>query len=63
MGRFFLDQDNSSHWYLVPVADRVEWFAWQDLESDDEASWDAPAFACRIDDPQIITFSEPEFVA
>jgi hypothetical protein len=58
--RYFLSQDNSSHWYLVPVENREEWDAWCNLDEDDEAAWDAPDFARRLDGgPNGITFSDP----
>lgn len=59
--RFFLDQDQSSHWYIVPAAKRTEWDAWRDLPDDDEASWEAPIWSRRLDgSPTNITFSNPE---
>lgn len=43
--RYFLDQDHSSHWYIVPVANASEWFAWLDIPEDDKRSWETPPFA------------------
>lgn len=55
--RFFLDQDQSSHWYLVPVKRRAEWNAWCDLDEDDERSWTPPEWAVRLGGgPQAVTF-------
>lgn len=59
--KFFLDQDNSSHWYVVDAAYRTEWEAWTNLSEDDEASWEPPAFAERLDGgPNRIEFTAPE---
>lgn len=59
--RYFLDQDNSCHWYIVPVANRAEWEAWCELDEDDEASWTPPAFATPINgSPTRVTFTDPE---
>jgi len=58
--RFFLDQDNSCHWYLVQEQFRKEWDAWTNLPEDDERSWEAPSFAERLDGgPQQVTFTDP----
>ena len=46
--RFFLDQDQSCHWYIIPVENREEWNKWTNLSEDDEASWDAPEYAQPI---------------
>ena len=46
--RCFLDQDNSSHWYVVEADKRAEWNAWCALSEDDERSWDAPSFAHQV---------------
>lgn len=59
--RYFLDQDNSSHWYLVDASRRKEWSAWLELTEDDERSWELPDFAERLDGgPQRVVFTEPE---
>jgi hypothetical protein len=61
MKRFFLDQDQDSHWYLIPVARREAWDAWCELSTDDEASWTAPKFAQELGcHPNTVTFSQPE---
>jgi hypothetical protein len=60
--RFFLSQDHSCHWYLVPATKAKAWEKWLSLDSDDERSWDAPDFARRIDGhPSGITFTDPKF--
>ena len=58
--RYFLDQDNSSHWYLVQEDKREEWTAWLDLPFDDPKGWDAPDFAKPIDGFWNITFTDPQ---
>ncbi len=58
--RFFLAQDNSSHWYVVPVSKRDEWSAWLELNEDDEKAWDAPDWALRTyGAPSLVTFEAP----
>lgn len=58
--RFFLAQDGSCHWYLVPATRRAEWDAWRDLPEDDEDSWEAPKWAERLErHPSTVTFESP----
>lgn len=57
--RFYLAQDNDSHWYVVPEARQSEWNAWLDLDPDDEAAWDAPEFAQPVGGaPCLVTFTD-----
>lgn len=49
--RFFLDCDNSGHWYLVPVRIRPEWNAWLGLPSNNEASRTPPEWNAWLDLP------------
>ncbi len=58
--RFFLSQDNSSHWYLVPVSQDILWEQWRNIPEDDERSWVEPEFAKRIDGPHRLTFTDPK---
>lgn len=59
--RFFMDTDDSSHWFIVPVARKAEWEAWLELPEDDEARWSAPKFAQEVGgSPTLVTFSQPE---
>lgn len=61
--RFFFDQDNDSHWYLVPVDRRAEWDAWRAIPEGDERGWEVPDFAKRMDGgPEFYTFTEPRGV-
>lgn len=61
MDKYYLAQDNDSHWFVVPVAKQQEWDAWCDLDPDDEGSWEAPAFALAVGGaPCLVTFSNPE---
>ena len=58
--RFFLSQDNDSHWYIIPVDKRVEWNDWLELDEDDEPSWMVPEFAKAVGgNPSLITFTDP----
>jgi hypothetical protein len=57
MSRFFLDQDQSSHWYVVPEEIRAKWQAWCELDEDNPEAWEAPEGAIRMDGaPHRITF-------
>lgn len=58
--RFFLAQDDDSHWYLVPEQNRAEWEAWTNISKDDPASWNVPDFAKSIDGPHTLTFADPQ---
>lgn len=41
--------DNDGHRYQIPSDKREEWYKWCELDPEDEASWDEPSFAERID--------------
>jgi hypothetical protein len=59
--RFFLDQDSSCHWYLIPEARRREWEEWADLPEDDERSWREPEWARALGGGvQSVTFTDPK---
>jgi hypothetical protein len=63
MKRYFLDQDNSGHWYFVEADKRCEWHDWLVIPEDDERSWTAPKFAFEIGGaPQQLTFCDPQYV-
>ena len=58
--RYFLDQDQSSHWYIVPLDRQEEWREWCNLDEDDEAAWDEPDYVQRIGgSPALVTFENP----
>lgn len=59
--RYFLSQDNDSHWFVIPVARQQEWDAWREIDSDDERAWTPPSFARAIGgSPSLVTFCAPE---
>lgn len=59
--RYFLDTDNDSHWYVIPVARRSEWSAFLDIPEDDERSWEVPTWARPVGgSPSQVSFTEPE---
>ena len=59
--RYFLDEDESYHWYLVPVSMRATWDRWRDLDHDTEEAWDAPEGVTRLDGhPNGLTFEAPK---
>lgn len=45
MKYYFLDQDSSCHWYIIPVDKREEWNEWSNINEDDPRAWDAPEWA------------------
>ena len=49
--KFFMDQDDDAHWYLVDNAVRDAWFAWLKIPSDDERAWTPPEGAERLHGP------------
>lgn len=58
--RFYLAQDNDSHWYVVPVARKAEWDEWCEIAPDDERAWDAPDFAKQVGGAySLVTFENP----
>ena len=58
--RFFLSQDGSCHWYLVPVDKRKEWEAWTAIDEDDERAWTPPDYAEAIGgSPSRVEFESP----
>jgi hypothetical protein len=54
--KYFLDQDNDGHWYMIDADHEDKWNDWLELDSDDEASWNVPEFAEGIDSPRGIKF-------
>jgi len=61
MKRYFFDRDQSGHWYQVQADKRSEWNAWCDLDEDDEAAWDEPEYAERLEmHPASYTFENVE---
>lgn len=59
--RFYLDTDNSSHWYIIPMARRKDWERFLELPEDDEASWTVPTYAREVGgSPTLVTFEAPK---
>lgn len=54
--RYFLDTNQDSHWYLIPVVMRADWEAFLILDAEDEHSWNVPQYAREIDGPNQIEF-------
>ncbi len=46
VGRFYLDQDDSCHWYIIPLSKRQEWNEFLDSEACELG--DVPPWAERI---------------
>lgn len=58
--RYFLAQDNSSHWYIVDAAKRSDWDKWIAIPEHEPASWDTPEFAIALGrGPSFVEFSNP----
>jgi hypothetical protein len=55
--RYFVGSDNSGHEYYVPISKRDDFQAWAELPEDDEAGWEVPEYAKRIDGR--FTFTDP----
>lgn len=57
--RYFLDQDDDGHWYVVPTDKRVQWEQW--FGSDDYDTGLVPEFAIELGhDPSLVSFTDPE---
>jgi len=55
---YFLAQDQSSHWYVVPKTNEAEFNLWVNMDPDNPQSWEAPDFATRIGgSPGLVTFT------
>ena len=57
--RYFIGRDNSGHRYLVDAERQADWLAWSSLPEDDEAGWDQPSYARRLDGTTVI-FENPK---
>jgi hypothetical protein len=57
--KYFIDQDNSGHNYVIAASNRKEWEAWLGLDENDEASWNVPDFAEAIDGISEVEFENP----
>jgi hypothetical protein len=58
--RYFLDQDNSYHWYIVDEARRDDWERWINMDEEDEGADVCPSFARMLGyGPNAVTFEAP----
>jgi len=46
---YIIVSDNDCHRYIIPYIKKNEWDKWQDLDPEDEKSWETPDFAKEID--------------
>lgn len=46
--KYFLDQDCSSHWYLVPEEHKEDFKKWSNLDEDNPEAWKTPDYAIPI---------------
>jgi hypothetical protein len=62
MKRYFLDQDNDGHWFIVDASKRAEWEAWKALDAEDVVAWTPPTgIAEEVNSgPGVVTFEQPE---
>lgn len=59
--KYFLDQDQSCHWYLIPEKHRDDWQEYSSLDENDEFSWETPHYARRLDGhASRVVFTNPE---
>lgn len=59
--KFFFDQDDSCHWYLVPERLRKQWYTCVDkAEYDEWESFNEWFNQYMINDPSFYTFRNPE---
>lgn len=59
--RYFLAQDQSCHWYVVPVSKKDEWTKWSNIDEDDPAIDNAPDYAEMVGGSyQLVTFTNPK---
>lgn len=58
--KYFLDQDQSSHWYLVDNHFREQWNTFKNLDEDNPLCWNTPEYASMIGcHPNKIIFENP----
>jgi len=59
--RYFLDRDESCHWYIVPEPRRADWEAFLALPAEDERSWEVPEWVTPLQgSPSRLTFTNPK---
>lgn len=46
--------DNSGHTYVIPADRDVDWDTWLELDDEDEAAWNAPYWATRVDAGRLV---------
>lgn len=55
--KFFMDQDNACHWYMIRADKRKDWQIWVELDETDEKSWHVPDYATQLSgSPKYIEF-------
>jgi hypothetical protein len=58
--RYFIDQDDDCHWYLIPEIKREKWERWRDTDwKDSLADCALPDFVVDIGSPNSLTFTDP----
>lgn len=64
MNRFFLAQDNDSHWWIVPVDRHADFAAWAEADPEDANRWKPmDFFAIEVGGcPGLVTFTDPQII-
>lgn len=58
MDEYIAVKDNDSHRYQIPKHLKYKWDEFCEIPSDDEASWDVPEWAERIDGMPVSSFKQ-----
>lgn len=58
--RYFIARERSGDYFIVPEWARAAWAEWDALPSDDDRSWNPPAYAQHLyDGLATLTFTDP----
>lgn len=63
MQRYFLAQDNDSHWWIVPVARHAEFEKWAEHINNYTTALAPPDWAIEVGGcPSLVTFTNPKII-
>lgn len=58
--RFFMDCDESGHYFVVPASRRAEWEQWTLIPVEDDRAWVPPDYARSVGcSPTMLSFTDP----
>lgn len=61
--KYFIDKDQSSHYYIIPLSKKEDWKKFNQLDEDDPKSWELPDYAIPVGGCiSRVTFSNYEFI-